>query len=897
MKLEMMPFLEPIRKEPSRFILESMQLNTSKSMNTNSNVNIDKLRELASRRRDLLSSMVALGLDEVHLHMDIPISTLKHRLKYESQLENENPLHKSEIVPGPVMRKNVPSRGNNRNSANITKAWAMRLEELAAQQKDGAHMLKLDTASGESKSTDISGNLQPSARASQVGPVLKAMRIKRKWPEWLGTVTYEVTKCTDMGKQLPRLIKLTEYHILNIKPNCRDISKSTPYTAIQRIWLEGTTNVMLYYRSGKQNMYISPIAPHIVQQITTRVQIRNALEKSTIEGKSKLKNKRVGSISSTPNGPLESEMSLDSEFTNDYTQTMQVLIHNIMQGGREADDKEIAFLSGKGMGTGLGMGSGIVRDDANLINYETDRIVPTDTTKKESENADEPDCETGELEMDWTPRLLSYNENTAEYKVQQMVQKLVFNADNPVGNTRRHFIEKFDIDDKSVSDIRDFIDGLYEYILEHHGVELAILLISEGEDSKSDGTSHGNGGRRDGRDTRTRLMELEDPSLLHTVLEKHLFNKLSYIIFSVAEESVFLPLEHLIKELIPSAWLKEEEKYFLLKLKVFSHCPQSRWSITDASPLNWQAAVFELAGIERNPTPSMRLNALVRTAKAIYTEFNLVVKPKLMKENALKAEAKAKARAEARAEAKAEAEARSAAVMQSQEHERSSTNTARFSLSFLRPSLRSNSSSNVYSANTTHGNALMEAAASENNTTSVISNEPIQEASAPSEPVLGADDLVPIFIYVLCQCHKELKSPITNKDMLWNICYPDQLHGEAGYYLTLYESAVEFIMQEPFSADEGMLGEAVMSEIRSNSISGDGNRASDGSDSRIRWEYFNRDSQSQTDGSDTGVLRTARNSIASALTYGSANTASNLDKSKARFESGSMRQSFGEETI
>lgn len=28
------------------------------------------------------------------------------------------------------------------------------------------------------------------------------------------------------------------------------------------------------------------------------------------------------------------------------------------------------------------------------------------------------------------------------------------------------------------------------------------------------------------------------------------------------------------------------------------------------------------------------------------------------------------------------------------------------------------------------------------------------------------------------------------------LCHPDQLRGEAGYYLTLYESAIEFVMNE-----------------------------------------------------------------------------------------------------
>jgi hypothetical protein len=56
---------------------------------------------------------------------------------------------------------------------------------------------------------------------------------------------------------------------------------------------------------------------------------------------------------------------------------------------------------------------------------------------------------------------------------------------------------------------------------------------------------------------------------------------------------------------------------------------------------------------------------------------------------------------------------------------------------------------------------------------------------------LGADDLVPIFIYVLVQAG--LKTPLYNKDLLWSMCHPSQLYGESGYYLTVYESAVSYI--------------------------------------------------------------------------------------------------------
>ena len=59
---------------------------------------------------------------------------------------------------------------------------------------------------------------------------------------------------------------------------------------------------------------------------------------------------------------------------------------------------------------------------------------------------------------------------------------------------------------------------------------------------------------------------------------------------------------------------------------------------------------------------------------------------------------------------------------------------------------------------------------------------------------IGADDLVPIFLFVFCQ--SRVRHPMRHKEMMWSLCHPDQLQGEAGYYLTVFESAIEFVAEE-----------------------------------------------------------------------------------------------------
>lgn len=72
-----------------------------------------------------------------------------------------------------------------------------------------------------------------------------------------------------------------------------------------------------------------------------------------------------------------------------------------------------------------------------------------------------------------------------------------------------------------------------------------------------------------------------------------------------------------------------------------------------------------------------------------------------------------------------------------------------------------------------------------------------QQKSNESAPCIAADELVPIFLYVFCQVHSgALRNCLQNRDFMWGLGHPDQLRGETGYYLTVYESAIECVLQE-----------------------------------------------------------------------------------------------------
>jgi len=56
---------------------------------------------------------------------------------------------------------------------------------------------------------------------------------------------------------------------------------------------------------------------------------------------------------------------------------------------------------------------------------------------------------------------------------------------------------------------------------------------------------------------------------------------------------------------------------------------------------------------------------------------------------------------------------------------------------------------------------------------------------------LGADDFTPIFIYVTVQAN--LVQPLHLKEFLWLAADPQDLRGQGGYWLTVFEAAISFI--------------------------------------------------------------------------------------------------------
>lgn len=65
---------------------------------------------------------------------------------------------------------------------------------------------------------------------------------------------------------------------------------------------------------------------------------------------------------------------------------------------------------------------------------------------------------------------------------------------------------------------------------------------------------------------------------------------------------------------------------------------------------------------------------------------------------------------------------------------------------------------------------------------------------------LGADELLPVFIYVVSQCG--ISRLLSLKNMLAGLCDPGRLMSEPGYCLATLEAAIDYLLQLDENADE-----------------------------------------------------------------------------------------------
>ena len=344
----------------------------------------------------------------------------------------------------------------------LANGWAGRLEKLVPTQ-------------GVLRQTS-SNNLEDSE-----------LKVKPTWPDWLVDVTYAVVKRNRFGRKQRRLLKLTQYHVLLIRHSI-EISKSFKYKDINSLALLDAESFVVKFcetsSSKARNIkFFSSMSPYIVQQITTRMQVTKALDKSGYSKDHTIPDSLVGYSVGTTVLLIEAILGDSTQIKNDSAKES---ISDLVSFAKGLGERAIFHSNSQfKCGSSLGRHSGGCTDLRSVWSNED------------------------------ANRLIAFKENSVEIVAQHRVQSILHGDDGPEKRTRNHFVETFD--GRDPVDIRHFVDGMFDYIIEKRGIEIGQIFYQ----------------------STARLEDLSE-------LDKKLVAILAFIVFTVVEESIFVALKHSI---------------------------------------------------------------------------------------------------------------------------------------------------------------------------------------------------------------------------------------------------------------------------------------------------------------------------------------------------------------
>jgi hypothetical protein len=312
------------------------------------------------------------------------------------------------------------------------------------------------------------------------------LKVRPKWPDWLIDTVFEVVKTNKYGRRQNRQLKLTKYHIVNIKDG-KKVTRLHKYSALKHAYLVRPTTFVLEFFDESANpplFYESMVAGQIVQQLSTRVQVRSALEDVSLDA--------------FDMHGFNKSMGFSVKATSSMVEVISSDKYN-----RESNVLDFARSLGS-LATPICESVGITVIESKLNKESQDKIYIS---------------------------LTNVERDSREYHVKQAVESLILNKSGPAGNTTNHFIEKFRSDPSGTElvEVRHFIDGMHEYILETNIAELVAVLH---------GTAPPNRG--------STLSKEEGVKETVTELEQDDVAVVSFITFTVVEEAVFYPLQEIM---------------------------------------------------------------------------------------------------------------------------------------------------------------------------------------------------------------------------------------------------------------------------------------------------------------------------------------------------------------
>ena len=171
-----------------------------------------------------------------------------------------SPMHNRERLESDNSDQSINSFNVESSSKRFSAPWSKWMSDLSSRW------------AGRLQGVDhLQGILRATYSAdTENSPV--TLKVKPSWPEWLVDVSYDVMKRSTYGKLQRRKLKLTQYHILNVK-NGIEITKSFKYADVCDLYLRDQNSFVLSLNvkdassqeSIKTISYYTSLAVHIVQ--------------------------------------------------------------------------------------------------------------------------------------------------------------------------------------------------------------------------------------------------------------------------------------------------------------------------------------------------------------------------------------------------------------------------------------------------------------------------------------------------------------------------------------------------------------------------------------------------------------------------------------------------------
>jgi hypothetical protein len=332
----------------------------------------------------------------------------------------------------------------------------------------------------------------------QLRPVVKidgttSLTIRPKWPEWLVDEAFDVLKINKYGKHYHRVLKLTEYHILGIR-GTMDITKIYTYKDVEKVTCSDSAHsdsiqsfVVIRFSDGKVFHYVTPMASYIAQQISTRVQVCLALESRdyTVAVNSPRSNddevvNRASTNSASGNErnmySVEALKTMIAAISEDNTKSNA---SNIVGFAASLRDRIIATTSPRPAEKNLINETLSISSTSEPAQCATSVSVEVQSSRRKSvEAAQRRQKHVASLAR----RLLVIEPWSPEGLLQDEIRRILFDSTVEEGSTRAFFIDmcqsKSSIKKEiGLVDIRQWIEGMHEYIIKKRGTELCALLV------------------------------------------------------------------------------------------------------------------------------------------------------------------------------------------------------------------------------------------------------------------------------------------------------------------------------------------------------------------------------------------------------------------------------------